>query len=680
MNNLGRVIPTCAAKVLVRKAGRLAMAWLLVAGVCSMEVPRLRAAELQRVPFNNPGLVVDLGVGLWAWPVPLDLRGDGKRDLMVVCPDTPYNGTYYFENVGTDPKSPLFKPGVRIGRGISNVTPSYADGRLRVLAPSCAYPDFAHSGVENPAKLNLPANVHPEKVRTNQWQYLDYDGDGKTDLIIAVEDWSDYGWDNAFDPNGQWTHGPLHGYIYLLRNRGTNDEPQYQSPVKLEAGGQPIDVFGRPSPCFADFRSTGKLDLICGSFLDGFTWFENIGTRTQPCYAAGRPLANQGEPLRMDLEMIVPVAVDWDGDGHVDLIVGQEDGRVALLENTGKVADGMPQFLPPRFFQQQAADVKFGVLVTPVGFDWDGDGHEDILCGNSAGYLGFIKNLGGTPLKWAAPQELQVDGRVIRIMAGPNGSIQGPAEGKWGYTTLSVADWDRDGLPDLIVNSIWGKVIWYRNVGTRTQPKLAAAQPIEVDWPGPSPKPAWNWWNPAGKELATQWRTTPVVFDLNGDGLKDLVMLDHEGFLVFFERTRRGNQLSLLPGKRVLIGENGSVFDSNHRCLSKAAGPLRLNEGVAGKSGRRKLCLADWDGDGKPDLLVNSRNVNFLKNVSTKPGEILFRDMGPLDSLGLAGHDTSPTVVHWDEDGIADLLVGAEDGHLYFKRNPRHAERKGEKP
>ncbi|GIT04930.1 MAG: hypothetical protein CM1200mP29_03410 [Verrucomicrobiota bacterium] len=32
----------------------------------------------------------------------------------------------------------------------------------------------------------------------------------------------------------------------------------------------------------------------------------------------------------MDLQMIVPTAIDWDGDGDVDLIIGQEDGRVAL--------------------------------------------------------------------------------------------------------------------------------------------------------------------------------------------------------------------------------------------------------------------------------------------------------------------------------------------------------------
>src|SRR5690606_27812436 len=113
-----------------------------------------------------------------------------------------------------------------------------------------------------------------------------------------------------------------------------------------------------------------------------------------------------------------------------------EDGRVALVENTGKA-----QFLPPVYFQQEAEYVKFGALITPFGFDWDGDGDEDIVAGNTAGYIGFIENLdGGNPPKWAAPRYLDAGGERIRIQAGPNGSIQGPAEAKWGYTTLSIAD------------------------------------------------------------------------------------------------------------------------------------------------------------------------------------------------------------------------------------------------
>jgi hypothetical protein len=242
-------------------------------------------------------------------------------------------------------------------------------------------------------------------------------------------------------------------------------------------------------------------------------------------------------------------------------------------------------------------------------------------------------------------------------MAGPNGSIQGPAEAKWGYTTLSVADWDGDGLPDLIVNSIWGQVVWYRNIGTRTAPKLAAAQPIEVEWNADAPKLAWGWQKPKGKALLTQWRTTPVVVDWNHDGLVDLVMLDQEGYLAFFERAKRDDKLVLLPPKRVFCDEKGE--------------PLQFNKGTAGKSGRRKLCIVDWDGDGKTDILINSGNAEWWQQVGEQDGKWLFKNMHNLDTLNLAGHDTSPTTVDWNNDGIPDLLLGAEDGHFYYLKNPR---------
>jgi len=162
---------------------------------------------------------------------------------------------------------------------------------------------------------------------------------------------------------------------------------------------------------------------------------------------------HQRDTLTMDLQMIVPVAFDWDKDGDMDLICGDEDGRVAFIEHTGTMVDGLPQFEKPVYFEQKAKDVKFGALATPYGVDWDGDGDDDIICGNTAGYIGFFENLGGgANPKWDRVKLLQAEGRTIRIQAGPNGSIQGPAEAKWGYTTLTVADWDHDGLLDIVAN------------------------------------------------------------------------------------------------------------------------------------------------------------------------------------------------------------------------------------
>ena len=408
--------------------------------------------RLQRLDYNNPGLVVDLGVGLWPYPVPMDADGDGDYDLILSSHDKPSNGTYLFENTTGDT----------------------ADSSFSVFS------------------------------------------DGKN------------------------------------------------------------------------------------------------GSRAEPEYAAGVQL-----PFTMELEMFIATAMDWDRDGNIDLVVGQEDGRVALVEHTGNVEQktGLPQFELPRYFRQKAGAVKFGALATPAGVDWDGDGDDDIVAGNTAGYVGFIENLAGPNRdpSWAEPRYLRANDEVIRIQAGPNGSNQGPGEAKWGYTTLSVADWDGDGLHDLIVNSVWGKVVWYKNTGTRTTPNLAAAEAIDVLPGGAARKPAWNCWDPVGNELVTQWRTTPVAIDWNKDGLMDLVMLDQDGYLSLFKRVWKQGQLQLLPPDRIFVDEHGEL--------------LKLSRGDAGASGRRKFHLVDWDGDGRID----------------------WRRAG----------------------GVPDLLVGAEDGRSYFMKNSR---------
>src|SRR5687768_3995270 len=463
---------------------RMPLQWLTTLFLV-LSVTPAHGQDLKPLKYNHPGLVVDLQAGLWALPMPMDYDRDGDADLLVVVNDVPGRGIYFFENdEGRGVKMPVFKPGVRIDTAMHNIQLSYVNGEPRVMRVGEEYDDFPANGLSKPRTLPAPKVIHEGRIRHNHWRYVDYDGDGDHDIAVGLDDWADYGWDDAFDANGNWTNGPGHGFVYLLRNTGTDAQPAFENAGKVEAGRRPIDVYGLPSPCFADFDGDKDLDLICGEFLDGFTYFENKGSRTQPAYAAGRRLARGGKPIVMDLEMINPVAFDLDGDGDSDLIVGQEDGRVAFVENTGKVVDGIPQFLDPLFFRQQADDVMFGVLVTPVAFDWDGDGDEDIVSGNSAGYVGFIENLGGnrsTP-KWAAPRYLEAGGKIIRFMAGANGSIQGPAEAKWGYTTLAVADWDHDGLADLIVNTILGEVVWFRNIGTRTKPSLAPAKSIEAKW------------------------------------------------------------------------------------------------------------------------------------------------------------------------------------------------------
>jgi hypothetical protein len=634
------------------------ISFVVVALLCAAAtaVPISEGSNFRRLPHNNPGLTVDLGVGLWASPMPVDYDGDGDFDLLCATADKPYNGIYFFENASGNVEWPIFKPAVRLSGVKHNTMISYEGDQWFITEQNKYFPNFSKTYFEEP--VPIPYEPTFKTTRARQWKFCDYDGDGVRDLVVGASDWTDYGWDNAFNDKGEWTNGRIHGHIYVMRNSGSNDAPVYAEAIQVQAGGKPLDVFGCPSPNFVDVDKDGDLDIIAGEFLDRISYFENTGTRTAPQYAGGRFLQQNGKTLHLDLEMLQVVVFDWNRDGNPDIFVGKEDGRVVLMLGTGAFDDGVPRFTPPRYLQQEADHVKVGALTTPDSVDWDGDGDEDIIAGDTAGYVSFVENLGGgeNPV-WARPVYLKAGAETLRILAGPNGSIQGPAEAKWGYTVLNVADWDHDGLQDIIINSIWGKVLWYKNIGKAGKPELDKARPIEVAWEGATPKPAWFWWNPKGNNLVTQWRTSPVVQDLNGDGLNDLIMLDQEGYLGFFERTKAGDKLVLNPPKRIFKNEKGE--------------DLQLNPKIGGRSGRRKFVLHDWDGDGKLDLLINSKNIDFMRNVAEKDGEYQFKNEGLVDPHLLAGHTTCPAIVDWDGNGVGDLLVGAEDGLFYHLANPK---------
>ena len=599
--------------------------------------------KLKRLSYNHPGLAVDLGVGLWAWPLPLDHDDDGDLDLLVSCPDKPSNGIYYFENPTQDPKvkMPVFKPGVRLGPTGHNVQVSYVDGKPRILKENQEYVDFKTKGFDKPETVYKNGKFHPGNTRARMWRYVDYENDGDQDLIVGIGDWSDYVWDQAYDSEGRWRNGPLHGYVYLIENV---DGKYSDKPTKIEAGGSPIDVYGWPSPNFGDFDGDGDLDLLCGEFLDGFTYFENSGNREKPTYGVGRRLSgSDAQPLVMHVQMITPTAIDWDHDGDLDLVVGDEDGRVALVEHTGEVHAGLPVFHQPAYFQQEADTLKFGALSTPFVIDWDGDGQQDILCGNTSGNIAFFKNLGmaenGTP-KWAAPVLIETtDGKPFRVLAGPNGSIQGPCEAKWGYTSLSSADWDGDGKLDIIYNSILGRIGLLRGTGDPLRVEPAAFDTGLKEYP-----PKWQWWQTPASDTLTQWRTTPLVIDYDGDKELDLVALDQEGFLTL----RRGGK----SAERIFVDEN--------------LRPLSLNSRSSGRSGRAQLAKVDWDGDGLLDLLVNSQNAVWYRNVGLCEGKVILKQIGNVTERDVSGHNTCPAVADFNGDGEPELVLGAEDGRIYY--------------
>jgi len=285
-------------------------------GDCSVDT-----LGLERVNYNLPALEVDLGVGLWAWPLPMDFDSDGDMDLLVSCNDVPFNGLYFFENPsGPGEPMPVFEPPVRIGPGKKNLQVSYVDGDARILERGREYLDFSTKLYNSPAEMYPPMILEEEqqKIRFSLWKLVDYDDDGDMDIIAGIDDWADYGWDNAFDSSGTWTNGPLHGYVYWLENEGG----EYRNRGKILARGEPLDVYGLPSTNMDDFDRDGDLDLLVNSI--NVSLFENTGLRDGMAIFRDRgPLSG----LKLAGHTTSPTVVDWNNNGIPDLLVGGEDGH-----------------------------------------------------------------------------------------------------------------------------------------------------------------------------------------------------------------------------------------------------------------------------------------------------------------------------------------------------------------
>ncbi len=192
----------------------------------------------ERVTYGLPNVRGRLAVGLWAHPTAIDFDGDGNTDLIVGCPDRPYNGIYLFRNLGTNDK-PLYDKAEWLGTGKKDLVAAdfSGDGKVDLVYSGGYFSDVQRNRLSVSVAVKLPRNYHIG--RDDLWYPVDWDGDGLIDVLAGVSDWRDYGWDDAFNSKGEWTRGPLHGYIYFHRNIGTNAQPQYASPVVLKRRENP---------------------------------------------------------------------------------------------------------------------------------------------------------------------------------------------------------------------------------------------------------------------------------------------------------------------------------------------------------------------------------------------------------------------------------------------------------
>ena len=340
--------------------------------------------------------------------------------------------------------------------------------------------------------------------------------------------------------------------------------------------GQPA---GTPPP-----TSLSQLD---GS--NGFRYFRSTSSRLVSVHAVG----------------------DLNSDGFDDVIVRDErfDGSASVHFVRGRASFaalvglpvGVGERFPPEFslrFMQYA------------GGDLDGDGHGDLVIGNS-GLLGEVEVRFG-------------DGTIPGLTGGSRFSVirQAFPGDRIGSTLAVLPDINADGRADLAIG-----------LPGADQPQTGAGQVAVLygrsNWPtiiNLANPPADSVRFLAGRLQARVGSHLAALGDLNGDGLGELAVGTAGGrsYVVFSSDAIFRASAEARPQ----VPAGGGVYES-----TGGSGETRLIAPAGG--GRETLPVGDLDGDGRGDLLFARRGFDRSEAIALLPGSALAGAGATLD-LGAA--------------------------------------------
>lgn len=214
--------------------------------------------------------------------------------------------------------------------------------------------------------------------------------------------------------------------------------------------------------------------------------------------------------------------------------------------------------------------------------------------------------------------------------------------------SLAVADFNKDGLPDIAAADPLGYVRYHLNTGSKGEPKFSSAVPTPPFLSGTDRKPP---------------KDPPGL----GGHTRDLIWAERRHGVRISLVNLSGGKLGLVAGNYIgeifLVPQEGSGAPTfaQPEALNKAMLPLYKDENIRWGNLFAPV-MHDWDGDGKADLIVgegsySANNVHFFPNQGSTDSPVFNMDSRSVIALGEGRQQLSPAVVDINGDGQDDLLV-----------------------
>jgi hypothetical protein len=446
----------------------------------------------------------------------------------------------------------------------------------------------------------------------------DLNGDGKPDVIVT---------DLA---NAKVV-------VLLGKTLGGSSTPSFTAPAAFGVGGRPLGI------AVGDINGDGTPDLAIAN-LDTGTVSVLLGTTAPgtmtPSFAAAFDFATGTNPHDVAL-------ADVNGDGILDLVV-TNNGSSTLSVLIGTTAPGATT---PAFATH--ADV---TVQSPIGLavrDVDGDGRPDFAVTSGSGGLVSV-----------------VPNKTLAGASAPSFGTRADFAIDAAATAVVIADLDGDGLPDLATS----------NINSDTTSVLLNTTQLGVS----APRFA------ARKDFTTGSQADALaVGDFNTDGIPDLAVTNQSAasVTILVNATSFGRSLSFQPqvvlavanapdsiaiadldgdGRRdVAVGNLNATSVSvlmNETTPGSATASFAPRVDISVRFNPADVALADFNGDGRPDLAVcYDSNIFGVELNTTLPGSgsPTFGSEREFFNVLAGGHQMrSMAVADINGDGKPDLVFG----------------------